>query len=179
MNNKFKQIYYSDDGYWRGKSAINKLAKKAGSTKDRCREMVINTTTVSDIFTSTKVPKYILRPNSSMSLYATPNDMHQTDILFLPHDKYKRKTYKYALCIVDVASRYKAAYQLTSKNSTEVAKAFDWIYENTELKYLKMLICDEGTEFYGEVTRLMKKHGVNNTTRRFHPAQKPRYCRKI
>ena len=23
MDKKFEQIYYSDDGYWRGKSAIN------------------------------------------------------------------------------------------------------------------------------------------------------------
>ena len=95
-----------------------------------------------------------------MSLYATPNDIHQTDILYLPHDKYKRKTYKFALCIVDVASRYKAAYQLTSKNSNETAEAFKWIYKNTELKFPKTLICDEGKEFYGEVTKLMKKHDV-------------------
>ena len=26
MDKKFKQIYYSDDGYWRGKVAINKLS---------------------------------------------------------------------------------------------------------------------------------------------------------
>jgi len=26
-----------------------------------------------------------------------PNAVHQADILFLPHDKYKRKVYKYAL----------------------------------------------------------------------------------
>ena len=33
MNKKFKQIYHSDGGYWRGKSAIQKLAKASGSTK--------------------------------------------------------------------------------------------------------------------------------------------------
>ena len=27
MDKKFEQIYYSDDGYWRGESAIQKLAK--------------------------------------------------------------------------------------------------------------------------------------------------------
>ena len=32
MYEKFKQIYYSDSGYWRGKSAIQKLAKKVGTT---------------------------------------------------------------------------------------------------------------------------------------------------
>ena len=35
MDKKFKQIYYSDDGYWRGKIAINKLSKASGSTKEK------------------------------------------------------------------------------------------------------------------------------------------------
>ena len=39
-----------------------------------------------------------------MSLHAKPNDIHQADILYLPHDKYKKKIYKYALNIVDVTA---------------------------------------------------------------------------
>ena len=76
-------------------------------------------------------PKYIPRPDVSTSLQAKPNDIHQADIHYLPHDKYEKKTYKYTLNIVDVASRYKRSYQLTTKNSKEVAQAFQWIYENT------------------------------------------------
>ena len=55
-----------------------------------------------------------------MSLFATPNDIHQADILYLPHDKYEKKVYKYDLDIVDVASKYKASHQLATKNSREV-----------------------------------------------------------
>ena len=95
-----------------------------------------------------------------MSLYAKPNDIHQTDILYLPHDRYEKKTYKYALNIVDVASRYNGSYQLTTKNSKEVAQAFQWMYENTLLNYPKTLIIDDGKEFYGDVTKLMEKHDV-------------------
>ena len=95
-----------------------------------------------------------------MSLFAKPNDIHQGDLLSLPHDRYKKKTYKYALNIVDVASRYKGSYQLTTKNSKEVAQAFQWIYENTPLTYPKTLIIDDGKEFYGDVTKLMEKHDV-------------------
>ena len=40
-----------------------------------------------------------------MSLHAKPNDIHLADIHYLPHDKYKKKKHKYALNIVDVASR--------------------------------------------------------------------------
>ena len=95
-----------------------------------------------------------------MSLFAKPNDIHQSDLLSLPHDKFKKKTYKYALNIVDVASRYKGSYQLTTKNSKEVVQALQWIYENTPLTYPETLIVDDGREFYGDTTKLMEKHDV-------------------
>ena len=157
MDEKFKQIYYSDEGYWRGKSAIQKLAKPSGSTKEEAEKWLLKQPLYQIYLPA---PKYIPRPNASMSLYATPNDIHQADILYLPHDKFKKKTYKYALNIVDVASRYKGSYQLTTKNTKEVAQAFQWIYENTPLNYPKTLIVDDGKEFYSEVTKLMEKHDV-------------------
>ena len=95
-----------------------------------------------------------------MSLFAKPNDIHQSDLLSLPHDKFKKKTYKYALNIMDAVSRYKGSYQLTTKNAKEVAQAFQWIYENTPLTYPKTLIVDDGKEFYGDTTKLMEKHDV-------------------
>ena len=91
-----------------------------------------------------------------MSLFAKPNDIHQSDLLSLSHDKFKKKTYKYALNIVDVASKYKGSCQLTTKNAKEVAQAFQWIYENTPLNYPKTLICDDGKEFCGDTTKLME-----------------------
>ena len=72
--------------------------------------------------------KYVPRPNASMSLFPKPNDINQTDILYLPHDRYEKKVYKHALNIVDVTSRYKGSYQLATKNSKEVAQTFQWIY---------------------------------------------------
>ena len=59
---------------------------------------------------------------------------------------------------MDVANRYKGSYQLTTKNSKEVAQAFQWIYENTPLTYPKTLIIDDGKEFYRDTTKLMEKH---------------------
>ena len=104
MDKKFKQIYYSDGGYWRGKSAAEKWLLKQP---------------LYQIYLP--APKYIPRPNASMSQFAKPNDIHQSDLLSLPHDKFKKKTYKYALNVVDVASRCKGSYQLTTKNAKEVA----------------------------------------------------------
>ena len=59
---------------------------------------------------------------------------------------------------MDVASRYKGSYQLTTKNAKEVAQAFQWIYENTPLTYPKTLIVDDGKEFYVNTRKLMEKH---------------------
>ena len=157
MDEKFEQIYYSDDGYWRGKSTIQKLSRVSGSTEEEAEKWLLKQPLYQIYFPA---PKYILRPNASMSLFAKPNDIYHSDLLSLPHDKFKKKTYKYALNIVDVASRYKGSYQLTTKNSKEVAQAFQWIYENTPLTYPKTLIIDDGKEFYGDKAKLMEKHDV-------------------
>ena len=157
MDKKFKQIYYSDGGYWRGNSAIQRLAKASGSMQEEAEKWLLKQPLYQIYLPA---PKYIPRPNASMSLFAKPNDIHQSDLLSLPHDKFKKKICKYALNIVDVASRYKGSYQLTSKNAKEVAQAFQWIYENTPLNYPKTLIVDDGKEFYGDTTKLREKHDV-------------------
>ena len=145
MDKKFKQIYYSHGGYWRGKSAIQRLTKASGSMKEEAEKWLLKQPLYQIYLPA---PKYIPRPNASMSLFAKPNDIHQSDLLSLQHDKFKKKTYKYALNIV------------TSKYAKKVAQAFQWIYENTPLKYPKTLIVDDGKEFYGDTTKLMEKHDV-------------------
>ena len=157
MHKKFKQIYYSDGGYWRGKIAIQRLAKASDSTKEEAEKWLLKQPLYQIYLPA---PKYIPRNNASMSLVAKPNNIHQSDPLSLLHDKFKKKTYKYALNGVDIASRYKGSYQLSSKNAKEVAQAFQWIYENTPLNYPKTLIVDDGKEFYGDTTKLMEKHDV-------------------
>ena len=57
-----------------------------------------------------------------------------------------------------MASRYKEAEPLTSKNSDEVAKAFQTIYKRSPLTWPEMLQVDPGHEFMGDVTKEMDKH---------------------
>ena len=89
------------------------------------------------------MPRRVTRPKLDVS---TPNSVHQADLLFLPHDKLPRgrKVYKYALTVVDVASRYKEAEPLTLKISDEVAQAFQKIYRRSPLKWPQMLQVDPG-----------------------------------
>ena len=93
-----------------------------------------------------------------------PNEVHQADILFLPHDR----GYKYALTVVDIASRYKEAEPLKTKSATEVASAFERIYRRGPLHWPNLLQVDPGKEFQGAVLSTMKHHNV--TIRRGHTA---------
>ena len=104
-------------------------------------------------------PRYIPRPKFDVS---SLNAVHQADLLFLPHDKLPRgkKVYKYALTVVDVASRYKAAEALTSKDSDDVSRGFAKIYRLGPLKWPQMLQVDPGREFMGAVTKAMDAHKV-------------------
>ena len=90
MTKKFKRIYYSDNGYWRrGKSAIQKLSKASGSTKEEAERWLMKQPLYQIYLPA---PKYIPRPNASMSIFARPNDIHQADILYIPHDRYEKKS---------------------------------------------------------------------------------------
>ena len=97
------KIYYSPRGYWKGIGAIKKLATAAKVSKDVAKDW-LKKQALWQIYLP--APRYIPRKKFDIS---TTNEVHQADLLFLPHDKIKRKTYKYTLTVVDVASRYKEA----------------------------------------------------------------------
>ena len=66
MDKKFKQNYYSDDEYWRGKSAIQKLEKVSDSTKEETKKWLLKQP-LYQIYLPP--PKYVPRPNASVSLF--------------------------------------------------------------------------------------------------------------
>ena len=89
------------------------------------------------------------KPTKKAKLYnhfniTEPDYMHQADLLFLPTDN----GYKYALCLVDVASRYKAARPLKTKLSYEIVDRLHDIYNTDNLMEIpKYLNFDKGGEF--------------------------------
>ena len=58
-----------------------------------------------------------------------PNEQHQFDLLYMPHNDFERNTFKYILTGIDVASRYKVARPLITKKSSEVAFVMEAIYK--------------------------------------------------
>ena len=150
---KLSNVYYSPKGYFKGLSAIKKLSDMTGVSESLVKGWLIKQA-IWQIYLPK--PKYIPRPTFNI---IKVNSVHQADLLFLPHDKVGQKVYKYALTVVDVASRYKAAEPLTSKESNEVAKAFIKTYKRTPLKWPQILQVDPGNEFQGYVNKEMEKHG--------------------
>ena len=79
----------------------------------------------------------------------------------MPHNLFTGNTYKFILTGVDVASRYKVARPLKTKNSSEVAFVLEAIYKKGGMfKYPKTFQCDKGSEFKNKVTKLLEKHNV-------------------
>jgi len=151
---KLSKIYYSPKGYWKGLAAIKRLATAAKVSENEAFTW-LKKQAIWQIYLP--APKNIPRPKFDVSV---PNKVHQADLLFLPHDQVKRKTYKYALTVVDVASRFKAAEPLTSKEAREVAGALERIYKRGPLTWPKLLQVDPGREFMGAVNQLLAKHGT-------------------
>ena len=91
-----------------------------------------------------------------------PNEVLQADILYLPdvHPPRSRKTFKCALTVVDVASRYKDAEPLTTKEANEVARVLERKYKLGPLRWRKLLQVDPGREFMGAVNQLLSKYNV-------------------
>jgi len=90
-----------------------------------------------------------------------PNKIHQADLLYLPHDKVYQNTYKYTLNVIDIASGYATSRPLKTKKASEVAGMFKDIYRKGPLKFPEELHVDSGTEFKGDVLKLMKENNVS------------------
>ena len=173
MDDKLADLYYSPRGYWKGLAAIKhladalRLAQSNRKTKVSAAQAAVpaGMTVIHSWLKKQAIwqiylpaPRYVPRPKFDV---ATPNEVHQADLLYLPHDRIAKRMYKYALTVVDVASRFKEAEPLTSKTAVEVAEALSRIYRRSHLKWPKLLQVDPGKEFMGAVSQLLAKHGVS------------------
>ena len=91
-----------------------------------------------------------------------PNKLHQIDLLFLSTDKIGNRSYKYALCVVDVATRWKAARPLSKKTGEATFNALMDIYKKDKfLKQPEIINCDNGREFKnGQLKKYCKANNI-------------------
>ena len=97
------------------------------------------------------LPKHVNRPHCEVMI---PNQMHQFDLLYMPSDTLYGNKYKYILSEIDASSRYKVARPLRTKQAADVA-IMTFTRLVLPLTYPKIFQCDNGSEFKGEVTKLL------------------------
>ena len=83
--------------------------------------------------------------------------MHQFDMP--SHTLYGNK-YKYILAGIDAASRFKVVRPLRMKEIHDVAEMIADIYKVGPLIYPEIFQCNNGSEFKGEVTKMLEKNEV-------------------
>ena len=154
MDELLSKIYYSPKGYWKGKLAITKLSQASGVSEQKAKEW-LSKQPIWQIYLP--APRKIIRPEF---VNIKPNHTHQMDLLYLPHDTIRRKRFKYALTVVDIASRYKDAEPLTEKSAAAVSVALQEVYRRGPLKYPQIIQVDDGKEFKGAFNQLLLKHRI-------------------
>ena len=151
---KIDKIYYQPDNLWKGQKAVKKL-KEYSKEKPKVIKKWLSRQAFWQVHLP--APKCIDRPHYQVT---TPNEMHQFDLLYMPLDTPYGNKYKYILAGTDAASRYKVARPLRTKQARDVAEMISDIYKVGPLTYPKIFQCDNGSEFKGEVTKMLEKQEV-------------------
>ena len=163
---KLDKIYYQPNHLWKGQKAVKKLAEYSKE-----KPKVIKQWLPRQAFWQVHLPapKRVDRPHYQIT---TPNEMHQFDLLYMPSDTLYGNKYKYILAEIDAASRFKVIRPLRTKQAPDVAEMTADIYKVGPLTYPSTFQCDNGSEFKGDVTKMLEKHEVKIqqvTTKYKHP----------
>ena len=148
------KIYYQPNHLRNGQKAVRKLAELSGE-----KPKVIKQWLSWQAFWQVHLPapKRVDRPHYQVTI---PNAMHQFDLLYIPSDTLYGNKYKYILAGIDVSSRYEVARPLRTKQACDVAEMVADIYKIGPLMYPKTFQCNNGSEFKGEMTKMLEKHEV-------------------
>ena len=148
------KIYCQPNHLWKGQKAVKKL-KQLSWEKPKTVKQWLSRQAFWQVHLS--APRRVDRPHYQVTI---PNEMHQFDLLYMPSDSLYRNKYKYILSGIEAASRYKVARSLRTKQARDVAEMIADIYKVEPLKYLKIFQCDNGSEFKGDVTKILEKNEV-------------------
>ena len=148
------KLYYQPNHLWKGKATVKKLAKLSGEKPKTVKQWLSR-----QAFWQAHLPapERVDRPHYQVT---TPNEMHQFDLLYMPSDTLYGSKYKYILAGIDAASRYKVARLLRTKQAHDVGEMIANIYKIGPLTYPSIFQCNNGSEFKGEVTKMLEKKEV-------------------
>jgi len=162
----FQRIYYAPGGFM----GMGELAKKAAELLGRriglpLARRWLATQDVGQVYAQKPEP-----PTAYFDV-VRPNDVQAADLLMLPTDR----GFKYALNVVDVASRYKASRPLRQKTAPAAKNAIAKIYDETPLEPPRRMLVDAGPEFKGAFANFLKERGttIRVAQRAYHRGQAP------
>ena len=148
------KLYYQPNHLCKGQKCCKKLKELSGEKPKTVKQWLSR-----QAFWQVHLPapKSIDRPHYQVTI---PNEMHQFDRLYMPSDTLYGNKYKYILAKIDAASRYKVARLLRTKQARNVAAMIADIYKVGPLKFPIIFQCDNGSEFKGDVTKMLEKNEV-------------------
>ena len=123
MTDKLHQEYYQSDRLWTGNKAIKELQKITSMSKKDIKSWLAKQAVWKVYIPS---PKEIHHPHYDVT---KPNEQHQFNLLYMPHNFFEGNTYKYILTGIGVTSRYKVARPLRTKKLSKVAFVLEAIYK--------------------------------------------------
>ena len=148
------KVYYQPNHLWKGQKTVKKLRELSGEKPKAVKQWLSR-----QAFWEVHVPapKRVDRPHYQVTI---PNEMHQFDLLYMLSDSLYGSKYKYILAGIDAACRYKVARPLRTKQVRDVAEMIADIYKVGPLTYPKIFQCDNGSEFKGDVPKMLEKNEV-------------------
>lgn len=151
---QLEEIYYQPQHLWKGQKAIKNLKNLSKLKPKQIKQWLSK-----QAFWQVHLPgpKHIQRPHYEVTV---TNKLHQFDLLYMPGDKLYGNKYKYILSGIDVASRYKVARPLKTKQAKDIAEMLSDIYKATPLTWPQQVQIDNGSEFKADVIKLFQKHNV-------------------
>ena len=148
------KVYYQPNHLCKGQKAVKKLKELSGE-KPKTVKRLLSRQKFWQVHLP--APKRVDRPYYQVTI---PNEMHQFELLYMPSDTLYGSKYKYILAGIDAASRYKVVRPLRTKQARDVAEMIADIYKVGPLKYPKIFQCDNGSEFKGDVTKMLENNEV-------------------
>ena len=93
------EIYYQPEHLWSGRKAIKKLQDESKLP----RKQVVKFLAKQALWqVHIPPPKHIIHPHYQVD---TPNQLHEMDLLYMPHDTLYQTKYKYILTGIDVSEQ--------------------------------------------------------------------------
>ena len=115
-----QKLYYRPEGYYRTAEKMRYACRRAGYNFSLTE---IKNWLNKQILYLIHKPRPRFIQYSSFNNIQRLNEMHQSDLTPMPHDKIGNRVFKYRLVIKDVATRYRKSCALTNKSVSTVAKA--------------------------------------------------------